>query len=253
MKIFELLENPSYLPSFMIAFVIVFIFLFKTIRIFFREGTIQHIKDDWRCRLPYRLDTMKFKGLNRPAYTLICLIYYSIKSVFLLVLSVEIYLIKFLFWDIWKWLFQSESRGWDRKLFCSIFSDTYGDEEKNELNLDTDDDHRETNIAHAVPAPLESQSVPNRHEPPLKLQTCGTTAQKICGRWRSIHIGNALTTISTDWKKILRTLMQAMWHLFRFMSFTIFYTNNTILGNLRTSYFYPKIANISKSICSIMK
>ena len=120
---FEVLKDPSCLPSFIIAFIIFGFIVFKILRIFFNEGIFQHIKDDWIYRLPYRLDTMKFKGANRPAYTLICLMYYSIKSIFLFLLATEIYFFKFVLWDIWKFLFKFEDRAWYKKLFCNFPSD----------------------------------------------------------------------------------------------------------------------------------
>ena len=172
MKVFEVLQNPSYLPSFIIALVIVGIFVFKTIRVFFREGPIQHIKDDWLYRLPYRLDTMKFKGLNRPAYTLICLIYYSIKSILLLLLSIEVYLIKFLLWDIWKWLFKFEDRNWYKETFYSIYSDTYDDEEEYEDCAD-DKDCTEANITPSASAPARE---------PIKTEALRATS-KIADLW----------------------------------------------------------------------
>ena len=113
----ELLKNPSYLPSFIVAVVIVGIFLFKTLRIFWREGVIQHIKDDWTYRLPYRIQHNRFRGASRPAYVLICCLYYPIKSLFLLVLAIDIYCIKFFVWDIWKWLFRFEGKSWYKKMY----------------------------------------------------------------------------------------------------------------------------------------
>lgn len=71
---------------------------------------IEHIKEDWLCRLPYRLDHMKFKGLNRPAYTLICLTYYSTKSILLLLFYFLFLFYKFVFWDFWRWIFKVDKR-----------------------------------------------------------------------------------------------------------------------------------------------
>ena len=96
MNMFEVLQDPSYYPSFIIALVIVGIFLFKTIRIFFREGIIQHIKDDWTYRLPYKIQHNRFRGLSRPSYVLICCMYYPIKALFLLALAFDVYAIKFI-------------------------------------------------------------------------------------------------------------------------------------------------------------
>lgn len=65
---------------------------------------IEYIKEDWLYRLPYRLDHMKYKGLNRPAYTLLCLLYYSVKSALLLYFYLAFRLFKFVLWDGWKWI-----------------------------------------------------------------------------------------------------------------------------------------------------
>ena len=85
---------------------------------------IDHIKEDWLYRLPYRLDSMKFRGLNRPAYTLICLVYYSAKALILLYLAMLFWVLKFMFiftkfvlWDIWNWIFKIDQREWFQKLF----------------------------------------------------------------------------------------------------------------------------------------
>lgn len=156
MKIFEVLQDPSYLPSFIIAFVIVGIFAFKTIRIFFREGVIQHIKDDWTYRLPYRIQHNRYRGLSRPSYVLICCMYYPIKALFLLLLAFDIYAIKFIVWDVWKWLFKFEDRAWYKKLFYSAYSDTYEDEE-----YEDDEDYLYAEIAPITQAP---QSVSHKIE-----------------------------------------------------------------------------------------
>ena len=75
------------------------------------------LKDDWLWRLPERLDNMKFKGVNRPAYTLLCLLYYTIKDLIIVVFVLLIRLYKLIFWDIWKWMFKFEDRSWYRNLF----------------------------------------------------------------------------------------------------------------------------------------
>lgn len=118
---YKFLETPSLLPSFIIAIVIVVIFLFKAIRIFFREGILQHIKDDWTDRIPYRIQHNRYRGLSRPSYVLLCCIYYSIKDLFLIILAFEVYFIKFLVWDIWKWLFGFKAKDRYRTF---LYSDT---------------------------------------------------------------------------------------------------------------------------------
>ena len=167
MTIFEALQNPSYMPSFIIALVIVSIFLFKTIRIFFREGVIQHIKDDWTYRLPYRIQHNRYRGLSRPSYVLICFMYYPIKALFLLALAFDIYAIKFIIWDIWKWLFRFEDRVWYKKLFYSFYSDTYIKEDEYGDYADEEE---------CVGADItQSATIPTRE--PVKIETPGATSK----------------------------------------------------------------------------
>ena len=172
-NIYEVLQNPSYLPSLIIALVIVGIFLFKTIRIFFREGIIQHIKDDWTYRLPYKIQHNRYRGLSRPSYVLICCMYYPIKALFLLMLAFDIYAIKFLLWDIWKWLFRFEDRTWYKKFFYSIYSDTYD-------NVDEYEDYIEDNVSYSS----VSVSKPTRNDTPRAIIEYNS---KIADLW---HNGN---------------------------------------------------------------
>lgn len=174
MTIFEVLQDPSYMPSFIIALVIVGIFLFKTIRIFFREGVIQHIKDDWTYRLPYRIQHNRYRGLSRPSYVLICFMYYPIKALFLLALAFDIYAIKFIIWDIWKLLFRFEERAWYKRLFYSVYSDTYDEEDAYE-DYTNEEDHVDTNITQSAPALIRE---------PVKIETAGATS-KIADFWHN--------------------------------------------------------------------
>lgn len=66
---------------------------------------IEHIREDWLYRLPYRLDHMKFKGANRPAYTLLCLMYYSVKALLLLFFALAFRFFKFFLYDLWRGIF----------------------------------------------------------------------------------------------------------------------------------------------------
>lgn len=129
MRMLELIKNPSYLPGFIIAIAILGIFLFKTIRIFFREGVFRHIRDDWTDRLPYRIHYNKYRGLSRPSYVLICCIYYSIKTLFLFIFALDFYFLKFLFWDIWKWLYEFDIREWHKDFFLDSSSEELEEED----------------------------------------------------------------------------------------------------------------------------
>lgn len=71
---------------------------------------IEYIKEDWLYRLPHRLDTMPYKGVNRPVYAILCLIYYSIKSILLLYFYFAYRFFKFIFWDGWRWI---KNKDWE--------------------------------------------------------------------------------------------------------------------------------------------
>ena len=71
---------------------------------------IEYIKEDWLYRLPHRLDIMPYKGVNRPVYTILCLIYYSIKSILLLYFYFAYRFFKFIFWDGWRWI---KNKDWE--------------------------------------------------------------------------------------------------------------------------------------------
>ena len=170
----EPLKNPSYLPSFIVAVVIVGIFLFKTLRIFWREGVIQHIKDDWTYRLPYRIQHNRFRGASRPAYVLICCLYYPIKALFLLVLAIDIYCIKFFVWDIWKWLFRFEGKSWYKKMFYSVCLDTYDNEDEYEDYVDEKDlgeDSCVPSISELVNNPIKNEAPVSTMEHSSKIST----------------------------------------------------------------------------------
>lgn len=90
---------------------------------------IEYIKEDWLYRLPYRLDHMKYKGLNRPAYTLLCLIYYSLKSLLLLYFYFAFRLFKFVLWDGGKWII-NKVRGNTEEEDDDEYEDEEGQEEE---------------------------------------------------------------------------------------------------------------------------
>lgn len=101
-------------------------------------SVLEYIKDDWLDRLPYRLNTMRYKGLNRPAYTLICLMYYSIKSVLILLIYTLVRVYKFVLWDIWIWVFKTDKRAWFRSLFMEYTEDEEEEDEEDEYVYEAD-------------------------------------------------------------------------------------------------------------------
>ena len=67
-------------------------------------SVIQYVKYDWTVILPYRIIHNRYRGASRPSYALICLVYYSIKSLLILYFYGAFKFYKFILWDIWKWL-----------------------------------------------------------------------------------------------------------------------------------------------------
>ena len=65
-------------------------------------SVIQYVKDDWTIVLPYRLRHNRYRGTSRLYYALLCLLYYSIKSFFILSVYGAFRIYKFILWDIWK-------------------------------------------------------------------------------------------------------------------------------------------------------
>ena len=69
---------------------------------------ITQLKDDWLWRLPNRLDNMKFKGLSRPCYTILCLAYYTIKDLLIILSYCAYRYYKFIFYDFWQYILYNE-------------------------------------------------------------------------------------------------------------------------------------------------
>lgn len=132
------MSDSSYLPSFIIAGVIVLIGVIRVIKIFLNEGIIQHIKDDWTYRLPYRIHNNRYRGLSRPSYVLICFMYYPIKAIFLLLLAFDVYAIKFILWDFWKWLFTTNKKEWFINLINPNYDEDYDDEYDEDTAIEDD-------------------------------------------------------------------------------------------------------------------
>ena len=66
---------------------------------------IEHLKDDWMYRLPYRLRNNRYVGVNRPCYQLLAIIYYSIKAIVIIALCGYYYILAGVCIAI-KWLWQ---------------------------------------------------------------------------------------------------------------------------------------------------
>lgn len=70
----------------------------------------EYIKEDWLYRLPYRVRHNRYRGVNRPAYAFWCFVYYVIKDALLLYVYFIFRFFKFVFWDIWNWIFKLDQK-----------------------------------------------------------------------------------------------------------------------------------------------
>ena len=78
------MDNSYLLVCTIFACAILAVIFIHTIGICKIEGTIEYVKNDWREVLPYRLRCNRYRGLSRPSYALLCVIYYFIKSFLIL-------------------------------------------------------------------------------------------------------------------------------------------------------------------------
>lgn len=135
-----IMRDSSYIPSLIIAMVIILVGVIRVVKIFLQDGVIQHIKDDWTYRLPDRIHNNRYRGLSRPSYVLLCCMYYPIKDLFLLALAFDVYAIKFIFWDFWKWVFTTNKKEWFTNLINpSDDDDDYDDEDDEDSDGDLTD------------------------------------------------------------------------------------------------------------------
>ena len=54
---------------------------------------IEHLKEDWTYRLPFRLRNNRYRGLSRPSYQLLAILYYIFKAVVILTLCAYYYIL----------------------------------------------------------------------------------------------------------------------------------------------------------------
>ena len=100
-------------------------------------SVIQYVKDDWKIVLPYRLRHNRYRGASRPSYALLCLLYYSIKSFFILYFYGAFKVYKFILWDLWEWLL---NRGESVDQLNSDDSSQPCDEQIKEEEVDEDEE-----------------------------------------------------------------------------------------------------------------
>ena len=70
---------------------------------------IDHIHYDWTVRVPCLLRYNRYRGLSRPAYALLCILFHVVKSAILLCLK----LIKILLWDMWAEIIRRHGERYD--------------------------------------------------------------------------------------------------------------------------------------------
>ena len=63
------------------------------------------LKEDWACRFPYRFRNNRYRGASRVCYQLLVILYYLVKSVFLLELCLLYYILSgLIFAAKWMWI-----------------------------------------------------------------------------------------------------------------------------------------------------
>lgn len=64
---------------------------------------IEHLKDDWTYRLPFHLRNNRYRGLSRPSYQLLAILYYLAKAIVIIALCGYYYILAGLYIAI-KWI-----------------------------------------------------------------------------------------------------------------------------------------------------
>ncbi len=103
---------------------------------------LEHLKDDWVYRLPFRLRNNRYRGLSRLSYQLLAILYYIVKAVVILTLCAYYYiLLGILGASKWVW----------RKIQCARKSKTTCIEQED--NLGVEENNRKTDSSkYSVPA-----------------------------------------------------------------------------------------------------
>ncbi len=92
---------------------------------------IEYVKDDWLWRFPQKVKYNRYRGLSRPAFVFWCFLYYVIKDALILYFYFAFRFFKFVFWDIWNWIFKIDERVWfiHLKEKLGIYNDEEVDDE----------------------------------------------------------------------------------------------------------------------------
>lgn len=123
-----------------------------------RMVLIEHLKDDWAYRLPFRLRNNRYKGLSRPCYQLLAIFYYIVKAIIIIILCAYYYILAGLLIAI-KWFW------W--KLQRSNNSETACIEQKGDLKI----------VANNARTDKDSQSTLAQKQPPNSIKKSNFTNQ----------------------------------------------------------------------------
>ena len=82
---------PTIIFSICIAFIIAAI-VFKIHNETGQMVLLEHLSDDWTYRLPYHLRNNRYRGLSRPSFQFLLLIFYILKAFVILTLCVYYYI-----------------------------------------------------------------------------------------------------------------------------------------------------------------
>ena len=137
------LNAPSYLPSIILAVVVFVILVIRIARMISEEGVIQHIKDDWKYRRPNRMRNSPYRGGSILSYAILCCLYYSIKDLIVLIIAFYVYCIKFIVWDLWKWLFTVYKKYWIIDTLGIQYEEDYDYDDDEDYDYDDDEDYQE--------------------------------------------------------------------------------------------------------------
>ena len=87
---------------------------------------IEHLKEDWGYRLPFRLRNNRYRGLSRPSYQFFVILYYLFKAIIIIILCAYSYLLVGIVAAI-KWVWREIQR--------SINSRTTHDEQEDDFGI----------------------------------------------------------------------------------------------------------------------
>ena len=99
-----------------VAFIVTFL-LYRKIglwlgEVFVSGSILRYIRDDWKVRLPQKWSDNRYIGLSRTAFYILCVFYFLVKEVILLLAAFSVRFYKFFLWDIWRSIFSFDKYNW---------------------------------------------------------------------------------------------------------------------------------------------